>query len=85
MTDPPSSAGETGQPDSTASPGLPAPAATATGTGLTTGDIAAVADPNAAMAAANASASMVTDPTQLPTIYQIAQYSGITPGGPSSS
>jgi hypothetical protein len=70
----PGSAGDTSS-TSAASPSLPAPSATVTGTGLTTGDLAAVSDPNAAIAAA----SMVTDPTQLPTVYQIAQFSGIDP------
>jgi hypothetical protein len=62
--------------DSGASSSLPAPSATATGTGLTTGDIAATAtDPNAVAAAASAAASTVTDPTQLPTVSQITQFS----------
>jgi hypothetical protein len=81
----PASTGDTSPTGPAASPSLPAPSATATGTGLTTGDLAAVSDPNAATATANASAAMVTDPTQLPTIYQIAQSSGITVGEPSSS
>ena len=75
----PGSAGDTSQTDPGASSSLPAPSATPTGTGLTTGDIAAsYTDPNSVVAAANAAASMVTDPTQLPTVYQIAQSYGPT-------
>jgi hypothetical protein len=78
----PGSVSDTSQADSGVSSSLPVPSATPTGTGLTTGDLA---DPNAAAAAASAAASMVTDPTQLPTVYQIAQFSGIPFDGPSSS
>jgi hypothetical protein len=72
----PGSAGDSSPADPGSSSSLPAPSATATGTGLTTGDIAATAtDPNSVVAAANTAASTVTDPTQLPTVYQITQFS----------
>jgi hypothetical protein len=68
----PGSAGVTSPADPGASSSLPAPS----GTGLTTGDIAATAtDPNSVVAAANTAASTVTDPAQLPTVYQITQFS----------